>query len=619
MPSSPPQSKKVLGPASPRADGGGNASGSESKPLGKGVVSDITLWAELYSSESFFTHREHFENYTQWCHSAQLIPWLQRCYRRCGIAGLLPTQKSGGRDQNDAISMRKDHHEIYPLVLPTMADFCYGHCYPLHRILEYFYGGVCTIVCSVDDPQAVEADRQALRLLAGQDKLNQLCWFRHEMADQFLDSKRQTTTTGAGSHAPSMFVPDGQLTKSTLAQLQDLFSKEKGAGSSMQPSGLPKPQSSRRSQQHSSVVSLQENHSHHTVQDSRPGSPTLGRAESGSLRSKKNTTTLNADFTRSLRKALSGGTTVSTSGNNPVLNAVQGKDRHRLKQTSSGRQLNRAVAKEPGALRKKAHHAPAIPGRLGPDDPFFWFCSANLPLYTYPASYIPRHFLQDGTSLTFRYCDFVSRSGTPEPKNNQTHRGTRGTMAELMDEAGLDSGVQNQDHSTLNSLQEVSTVPPSICLCQPTEITSHVRLRWEVKKEFVDDKHLILGDGGWFPGACGHRFTYEAKTKDVSSFISLGAVPQAQLLYVEHLRLRRDQRPARRQGRRHPLEDDDDECFQSSSSSEGDAPSPNVRSRRSAKQGRGRKADHRATRTSLDLTTNVMLPPLLPQSAAAFF
>ena len=56
--------------------------------------------------------KQHFETFAQWCHSAQLVPFLQRCYRRLGIAGLV------GRQDTDL-----------PLVLPTMRDFCYGHCY----------------------------------------------------------------------------------------------------------------------------------------------------------------------------------------------------------------------------------------------------------------------------------------------------------------------------------------------------------------------------------------------------------------------------------------------------------------------------------------------------------
>merc|ERR1712190_674103 len=117
--------------------------GKKDKNL-KGVISDIMLWTDLYESESMYNHRSHFDSFTQWCHSAHMIPFLQRCYRRCGIAGLVPGQHSGGHKH----SMDPGH----PLVLPTVPGFCYGHCYPLYRVLQYFYGGMEHIVCSVDDP-----------------------------------------------------------------------------------------------------------------------------------------------------------------------------------------------------------------------------------------------------------------------------------------------------------------------------------------------------------------------------------------------------------------------------------------------------------------------------------
>ncbi|CAK0854098.1 unnamed protein product, partial [Prorocentrum cordatum] len=64
--------------------------------LRKGVISDIALWAELYETESLVNHREHFTSFAQWCHSAQLVPFLRRCYRRFGVAGLLPRGQSSG-------------------------------------------------------------------------------------------------------------------------------------------------------------------------------------------------------------------------------------------------------------------------------------------------------------------------------------------------------------------------------------------------------------------------------------------------------------------------------------------------------------------------------------------
>lgn len=82
-------------------------------------------------------------------------------------------------------------------------------------------------------------------------------------------------------------------------------------------------------------------------------------------------------------------------------------------------------------------------------------------------------------------------------------------------------------------LEEDKPLPPSITLRQPTVLPSHVRKRWEVKTQFVDDEGLILGDRGWMPGSLGHRFTYEASTADVSLYIGLTEVPQARLLYYQ--------------------------------------------------------------------------------------
>jgi len=122
---------------------------------------------------------------------------------------------------------------------------------------------------------------------------------------------------------------------------------------------------------------------------------------------------------------------------------------------------------------------------------------------------MPRGILNDGSHLLHHYSDFVSRSGTPEQSRPSSP-------------------------SDNYSLSQAGPVPPSICLVQPTEITSHVRHRWEVEKEFADDAGLLLGDKGWFPGALGHRFTFEAKADNVSIFSGLTEVPQAQLLFVEH-------------------------------------------------------------------------------------
>jgi len=141
-------------------------------------------------------------------------------------------------------------------VLPTVPDFCYGHSYPLHRVLQYVYSGtqqrtngvntngvtaivmffdrryiwafpsnnrtfavtplvltplVCNqgmekIMCSVDSHQAVEADRGALGLIPGQDRLNNQCWFT--TIDEY----------GAPQHEGDPSSPGGLAFASTLGK-----------------------------------------------------------------------------------------------------------------------------------------------------------------------------------------------------------------------------------------------------------------------------------------------------------------------------------------------------------------------------------------------------------------
>jgi len=164
-------------------------------------------------------------------------------------------------------------------------------------------------------------------------------------------------------------------------------------------------------------------------------------------------------------------------------------------------------------------------GVMAAEDPFFWFCQQNFAVYTFPASSVPRNVLNEGRGLTFRYSDFVSRTGTPERQRDER----KGIAAE-------------NDPAMQDEKSKLKYVPPSINLCQPTETTSWVRQRWEVKKVFVDDSSLILGDAGWFPGALGNRFTFEVMTEQVERYVRLGSVPQAQLLYVEHLQVPRQRK-----------------------------------------------------------------------------
>jgi hypothetical protein len=379
----------------------------------KGVLGDFQLWTELYESESLLDHVAHFENFSQWCHSAHLVPFLKRCYRRCGIAGLLVGQRTGCH--------RLGVNPSYPLVLPMAANFCYGHCYPLHRVLEYFYGGMDIIVCSCDDPLVVEKSRSALGLIPGQERLNNLCFF--QVSDQLM-----------------CVINESQKASTDAFNARVLQQLEAGLSSGKQ-----------KKDQRVSTASLY--------------GPLPGNARS--------------------RNSLLGGS-------------------NKLKKRQ---------------VRKVWSHAAAT-GVMMPDDPFFWFCKQNYALYTYPANHVSRNSIKDGDGIIFRYADMVSRTGTPEPR---------------ADRHGMEDEEEGARGNSFQDDLDDGSVPPSINLCQPTETTSWNRQHWEVEKEFVDDAKTILGDSAWFPGALGQRFTFEVKTANVERYVRLGSVPQAQLLYVEHL------------------------------------------------------------------------------------
>lgn len=54
--------------------------------------------------------------------------------------------------------------------------------------------------------------------------------------------------------------------------------------------------------------------------------------------------------------------------------------------------------------------------------------------------------------------------------------------------------------------------------------------------DFADDERFLLGDANFFPGAMGHRFTFEAKADNVERYVLLSDMPQAFLVYQEHSR-----------------------------------------------------------------------------------
>ena len=49
---------------------------------------------------------------------------------------------------------------------------------------------------------------------------------------------------------------------------------------------------------------------------------------------------------------------------------------------------------------------------------------------------------------------------------------------DVLFEAGENSGPKKTKY-----------VPPAICLCQPSELTSHERDRWEMQMEYVDEAY----------------------------------------------------------------------------------------------------------------------------------
>lgn len=413
---------------------------------GHGVIAEVKLWVELYESESLLSGRSHFETFTQWCHSAHLVPFLVRCYRRAGVAGLLPHSTSGGHKHG----MEASH----PLVLPIMPNFCYGHCYPLYRIMQYYYGGVDTIVCSSDDPQEWETARVSLDLIPGQERINNQCWFQPREA------------------LLAQSAPGSAFTPSMLKQHEDAGDADGGRGASLA-AALMAPGSS----------------------GFKRSSTIAGVLAEGPRRTPRASEVASQRSGASRRQCLGVGA-----------------------RPTAGR--GRAAAQSPLAKPKL--------GRLVAADPFFWFCRHSLALCTFPAGRLARHLLGAPENLTFRYADFASRSGTPEPVREPRHP----TASELGD--GAPGSVHIPRRLPIRIPAGEPPPPPSICICQPTDLTGFERRHWEVRKEHVDDKQRILGDAAWWPGAAGLRFTYEARTTDVSRFHRLCVVPTPHLLYMDH-------------------------------------------------------------------------------------
>ncbi|CEM35042.1 unnamed protein product [Vitrella brassicaformis CCMP3155] len=76
----------------------------------------------------------------------------------------------------------------------------------------------------------------------------------------------------------------------------------------------------------------------------------------------------------------------------------------------------------------------------------------------------------------------------------------------------------------------------SLCRCHEPPMPQKLEEtgpRLLLSPTYVDRQGLVLSDEGWWPQCGGvYRFYYEAATDEVSSFVTEGAVPSAQLLYV---------------------------------------------------------------------------------------
>lgn len=304
------------------------------------VINDMSAVVDLYGATSQFRSQDHFEQFTQWCHSAHLVPFLVRVYRRSGVAGLVP---------------RCNYQSWPPLVLPTVPSFCYGHSYPPHSILQYVYGGLRSVVRSVDDSAKLERDILRWRLLPGQDKPNFNCWFQYDSAFENNQSRSSTC------HAPSV--------------------AKSGRSPSMRsymPGRRRVDGSSPRRMRFVSKGSFQINKSHLNPsapnQRGRSMSP-VGMTSSSGSPSKPKTLT----FANATRKA--NATPIGMQDAHPLY-----VDRHQ-------------------ELR---------PGLLVPSDAFFFFIKQNYSMFCHPI--VPRHLLQHvkgGSGLEFKYTDFLSRDPSP--------------------------------------------------------------------------------------------------------------------------------------------------------------------------------------------------------------
>lgn len=521
---------------------------------GRCVIAELMLQAELYEVKPLHTFQAHVENFHQWCHSCHLLPFLKRCYRRCGIAGLAPGQHVGAH--------KFGTDPRHPLVLPTVPDFYYGRNYPFHKVLQYMYGGMEQIVYGIDDPKVVEKDRAALRLIPGQtDKLNHQCWFRlyegvFESHLEVLSSikvakeivaKRRGSSHTDGDHVSSYGAEKPVRTTATTGHL-----------------GRRKTFVNQQLLQQGRNVTNRGSLSLHLNEE-------LGLWSSPSKRQ-----------SLKVRKSLSNQAPVMNKMSfGAVVKLATGVPSVDMRGLGSVPAADFETAKRfrPFKAGEKRF------GTLSTEDPFFAFVQNNYPIYTYPAAMAPRQYVNDTSILRVRYSDFVSRCGTPR----RTRTNARGRR-----DAGADS--DDEDEQEEKGSEEEASMVLTVSMFQSTDMTERVRQHCKVNFEYVDEENLIMGDTGWFPGALGHRFSFEAVTRNVDHFVRAGVVPQKRLLYTEH--------------RVVPRAHGDDEEESSGNSSGSDIPEDASGERTSM----WKKAnDHNRQHAFGDRpyqTVNVMLPPL---------
>jgi len=344
------------------------------------------------------------------------------------------------------------------------------------------------IVASIIDPALVEIARSKLPLIPGQERLNNIFWFK------LVPEQYTTWKTDKQGQA---------LNSQTLQQFERSTSLRHGA----------RPNSSHSQASRKSVLRL-------------PGKAFMGAQDMDS--GEQTPVHASEAETGTPRKRMARGGTRSSR--------LSVSDRRSTKhhKHSTGDDLRKQIHNQlQTKAKQKTKRRQVCVGTIMPEDPFFSFCAQNFALCTYPADVIPKHFLTDPTSLIYHYSDMISRTGTPEHsprgQDGQIHGPSSG-----LDGHDLDDELSKQTQKLFNP--EYAVVPPSICLCQPTELTAFPRKRWEIKLDFVDSRGLILGDAGWFPGALGQRFCFEAKSDNVDKFITLSEVPQGQLLYMVYMK-----------------------------------------------------------------------------------